>query len=90
MPESESTVAVVRDSDGITHYAARSSAFVQDGLANGELTEVEASRGATDASPGDGSDTGNTDDGSGDGERNAGSGDGGGEQPGVAKPTVRR
>lgn len=46
----ENTVAILRDQDGRIHYAARGSAFVQNGLASGELTDVEAERGTpTDA-----------------------------------------
>lgn len=55
---SEPAVAMVRDQDGTVHYAARASEFVQKGLADGSLTEVEEADGATDASPGDGVDTG--------------------------------
>lgn len=74
---SESTVATVRDSDGRLHFASRSSAFVQDGLANGDLTEVEVNQdGATDAASGDGADAGSPDGGSGDGQRDSGPADG--------------
>lgn len=53
---SEPTVAVVRDAEGATHFAARASAFVQDGLADGTLVEVTDD--AADAPPRDGVDTG--------------------------------
>lgn len=34
-------VAVVRDKNGLDHFASRYSKFVQDGLADGSLVEVE-------------------------------------------------
>lgn len=54
----EPTVAMVRDQDGTLHYSARTSPFVQKGLANGSLTEVkEADDGATNAPASDSVDT---------------------------------
>jgi len=55
---SESAVAVVRDRDGTVHYAARSSQFVQNGLADGKLIDVEAER--EDSADAPDSDSGDT------------------------------
>jgi hypothetical protein len=53
----ESTVAVVRDKNGLVHHAARASDFVQDGLASGELVDMEVERAnAADAATGDSAD----------------------------------
>lgn len=51
-------IAVVRDRDGLIHYSARDSEFVQDGLRNGSLVDTEATDAPTDAQDGDDLDAG--------------------------------
>lgn len=69
-------IAVVRDADGVIHHGSRyTSTFIQEGLADGTLTEV-ADGDASDAPDGDGVDTGTDHSGSGDGEPAAGDSDG--------------
>jgi hypothetical protein len=69
-------IAVVRDADGVVHHGSRfTSVFIQEGLADGSLTEVTDGD-ASDAQDGDGVDTGAGDTGSGDGEPATGHRDG--------------
>lgn len=76
-------IAVVRDADGLIHHGSRyTSVFIQEGLADGSLTEVTDGD-ASDAQDGDGVDTGAGHNGSGDGEPAAGDPDGDGDE-GVA------
>lgn len=65
-------IAVVRDADGVVHHGSRfTSTFIQEGLADGSLTEV-ADGDASDAQDGDGVDSGAGNAGSGDGKPAAG------------------
>lgn len=83
----------VKDKDGQVHWAAADADWVRDGLASGDLTDLDAppaddEREVTDdasaaTAPGDDQDTSGTDEGSGDGKRPArrarGAGTGSGE-----------
>ncbi len=79
----DSNIAVVRDADGVVHHGSRfTSVFIQEGLADGSLTEVTDGD-ASDAQDGDGVDTGAGNTGSGDGEPSTGRANGG-DDAGVA------
>lgn len=86
-----SEIARVRDREGRVHHAARESKFVQDGLSNGSLVDIdkEAADATTDAKNGDDLNTRSADGGSGDRERAAGNPDDS-DSEGVAKPKTRR
>lgn len=84
---SESAVAIVQDAEGLVHYASRYSKFIQDGLADGTLTEVEEAQDAADAAPSDDPDTGPVKRGSRHGEPRARAGHGDGHES-VAESAV--
>lgn len=87
MPEG---ISVLRDTSGAIYYTATDSPFAQNGVASGELTDVEEVRGApSDDHTGDDHDAGAGDRGPDVRQRGTGPADGAGAA-GVAGPEVHR